>query len=282
MTINSTTITKELFGGKIDFVIYGSQQDDIRRILGEVYAEGLRLQKIFNIYDPKSELSELNKLRKKEVSEELLAVIKKAIEFSELTSGSYDISLGRFILLRKQGKNVIPTCSYKDIHVNANEVVLSHPDVLIDLGSIAKGYITDRLTDLLQKKGLKEFMIDARGDICVKGKQIHVLGVENPRKDSSIFSIKIQNEAVATSGDYKQYVGDFENSHIINQNDATSVTVVAPTLEEADVYATALFTCSENQQKSIIKDNKHIKVLMVKNSDILKMFNNFENILYEA
>jgi len=155
MTINSTTITKELFGGKIDFVIYESQQDDIRRILGEVYAEGLRLQKIFNIYDSKSELSELNKLRKKEVSEELLIVIKKAIKFSKLTSGSYDVSLGKFILLRKKGKNMIPTCSYKAIHVNENEVVLSHPDVLIDLGSIAKGYITDRLADLLQKKGLK-------------------------------------------------------------------------------------------------------------------------------
>jgi len=125
-------------------------------------------------------------------------------------------------------------------------------------------------------------MIDARGDICVKGKQIHVLGVENPRKDSSIFSIKIQNEAVATSGDYNQYVGDFGNSHIINQTDATSVTVVAPTLEEADVYATALFTCSENQQKNIIKQSKQIKVLIVKNSNILKMFNNFENILYES
>ena len=66
---------------------------------------GLRLQKIFNFYDSESELSILNAKRRLEVSDDLLKVIKKAIKFSLLTNGRYDISLGKNMLERKTGKD---------------------------------------------------------------------------------------------------------------------------------------------------------------------------------
>ncbi len=279
--MENVTITKKLFGGNLDFVIYNSQQKDVKRIVEEVYTEGLRLQKIFNLYDPKSELSRLNQLRKKKVSDELLSVIKKSLEFSVLTNGSYDIALGKSILLRKRGELITPTCSYKEISIKNNEIILQNPRIVIDLGSIAKGYIVDKLAESLQENGISEFLIDARGDICVRGKQVHVLGIQNPRKEENICSIKLKNQAVATSGDYNQYVGDFEKSHIINQKDSISVTVVAPTLEEADVYATAIFTSSECEQKKLIEANMGIKALIVKKGNSLKMFNGFKQLLYE-
>ena len=280
--MNEVTISKKLFGAEIDFVIYGASEEAAKKIVEEVYNEALRLQKIFNVYDPESELSKLNRLRKNKVSEELLSVIKKALEFSKLTKGSYDITLGNFILLRKQGKSIVPTCSYKDVLIKDNEISLMHPDVSIDLGSIAKGYITDKLAELLREKGIEEFLIDARGDICIKGKQTHVLGIQNPRGEGSICTMKLQNQSVATSGDYNQYVENFEKSHILNQKETISITVVAPSLEEADVYATALFTCDDVKQKKLLDANKDVKVLIIKKGNTLEMFNNFENIVYET
>jgi len=273
-------ISKKLFGGKIDFVIYNAPEKIVKKIVEEVYTEGLHLQKIFNMYDSKSELSLLNKSRREIISNQLLKVLQKALLFSKMTKGSYDVTLGKCILLRKQGKIVEPKCSYKDVSIKGNEVVLTHSEVMIDLGSIAKGYIADRLAELLQKNKVEEFLIDARGDICVRGKHAHLLGIQHPRnKKSIICSIKLKNQAVATSGDYKQYVKDFKISHIINQKNAISITVVAKTVEEADIYATALLSCSTKKRNKLIKSNKNIKVLIMENEGNLKMLNNFEELI---
>jgi len=274
------SIRKALFGGTIDFAIYDAPKELVKGVVEEVYSEGLRLQKIFNFYDNTSELSILNKERKKQVSNELLEVIKKALKFSEITDGTYDISLGKSILLKKQGKISELKCSYKDIKIRENEVHLTNPEVMIDLGSIAKGYITDKLAELMNELGVEEFLIDARGDICVKGKSNHILGIQNPRNEENLFFIKLKNQAVATSGDYNQYVGNYETSHIINQKEIISVTVIAKTTEEADAYATAIFTALPKNRKKITNSNKNIKVLIVDNTGNINMLNDFEELIH--
>ena len=274
---------KDLFGGDILILVYNTDRKIAEDILSETYEEALRLQRIFNFYDKGSELSKLNQKRRLKVSEDLLKIIKKALEISNLTDSKYDITLGKQILQRKNGEEITPlNCSHKDISINGNEIILNHPDVLIDLGSIAKGYITDRIAEFLGEKGIEEFFIDSRGDIFVSGENPKIIGIQHPRdKDNLLGSIKIVNNAVATSGDYNQYSGSFDKSHILNQNNAVSITVVAPTLQEADVYATALFVCNENEREKLIKDNKGIKVLIVKD-DLTKItYNGFDEVLYE-
>lgn len=278
--MENITITKKLFGGNIDFIIYNVPLSIVEEIVEKVYIEGLRLQKIFNMYDSNSELSLLNKLRNCIVSNEFINILNKALMLSELTSGSYDVALGKSILLKKHGKIAAPKCSYKDISIKKNNVTLTSSDVLLDFGSIAKGYITDRLANILKKNGVKEFLIDARGDILVVGKHAHIFGIQHPRNEGNICSIKIKNQAVATSGDYMQYVKKFNKSHIINQKGIISVTVVARTLEEADLYATAIFTSSSEDINKIINFNKNIKVLIIKKGNNLIMLNDFKKIMY--
>lgn len=278
--MSEVTISRKLCGGMIDFVIYDAPEDMLEGIIDEVYAEALRLQKIFNFYDAESELSLLNKSRKLIVSNELLHVIKNALVFSKLTNGAYDVTLGKAILARKQGKIITAKCTYKDVLTKGNEITLLNPEVMIDLGSIAKGYIADKLAELMQTNGIVEFLIDARGDICARGERTHVLEIQHPRNGGSICAIKLKNCAVATSGDYKQYAKDFETSHIINQTDLVSVTVVAKTVEEADAYATAIFTCPPKDRKEVINSNKNIKVLIVEKNNLkIQMFNGFETII---
>ncbi len=279
--MGEVTISKPLFGGEIDFVIYDAPQDVVEGVVEEVYAEALRLQEIFNMYSPDSEVSSLNASRRAAVSDALLDVLGEALAFSRLTDGSYDVTLGKSILSRKKGEIMVPDCSYKDVLIEGDEVALTHPDVLLDLGSIAKGYIVDRLAECLQEDGVAEFLIDARGDIRVAGERAHVLGLQDPRGETSVCSIRLQDEAVATSGDYKQYARDFSTSHIVNQKDTISVTVVAPTLEEADAYATALFTCTAREQRRLLDANKGIRALIIKEGGSL-MFNGFETLLHEG
>lgn len=277
--MKSLTFKKKLFGGEIEFVIYNSDMANTTKITEEAYKEALRLQKIFNFFDENSELSVLNKKRKMKVSAELLHVLKKALNASKLTCGRYDLTIGNEILKRKQGFATSKSkCSYKDLEITSDTVYLKNKNALIDLGSMAKGYITDKIGKFMQNKGLKEFMIDSRGDILFVGKLIHVLGIQHPRKkNSSICSIKVNNLGVATSGDYNQFYGNYEVSHILNRDeDVISTTVVAKSLEDADLFASVLFVSNKTKRSKIMRKNKKIKALVIKRNLSSEFYNNFE------
>jgi thiamine biosynthesis lipoprotein len=279
---------KKLFGKEIEIIVSGDKEDEkkIEKAVESAYEEGLRLQKIFNFYDDESELSRLNKNRKINASQELLEIIVKAEVMRELTNGKYDVTLGRIIKERKEGKQIknnilTNNLDSGSLKIKGNNIFLEKENVLVDLGSIAKGFITDRMGEVLKSKGVKEFVIDSRGDILYCGSRKHVVEVQHPREKAKILCrLLLSNEAVATSGDYNQYYGKFENSHIINSKDLISVTVVAKTLEEADLFATALFVSDEKTRKILLEENRDIKALTV-GKDLKKtMYNGFGELIY--
>jgi thiamine biosynthesis lipoprotein len=273
-------IQKPLFGAAVQITIYEVEENPGKLILEDAYIEALRLQKIFSFFDKDSELSRLNTRRKLTVSKELKEVFAHSIEISKMTKGAYDITLGKAILQRKNKEEVKkPQCSYRDISINDRKIKLNHPDVMIDLGSIAKGYITDKIAEFLKEKGVMEGMIDARGDLLFFGNYIHVVGIQNPRSMGIIHSIKLSNQAVATSGDYMQFHETYRKSHIINQKDIISATVIADTLELADSYATALFVCDTKTRQKLIHDHNIKTLLMISPSNI-KTYNGFDRHLY--
>lgn len=263
-----------LFGGTIE-IAADIDESMAEEYLDMTYAEGKRLQKIFDFYDPKSELSKLNVLRRLKASDDLLKVIQKAIHYAKSTNGEYDITLGKNILLRKQGKELLKLgCSYKDIKIEGNLIELLHDDILVDLGSIAKGYIADKIIEYMQYLGIVSGRINARGEIRIYG-AMHTVEVQHPRdKNKIIDTIKINNMAVATSGDYNQYHGGYENSHILGQKDFISVTVLADTLFEADAATTALFVLRTDVSK-YLKQNK-LKALIIDKELKKHYYNGFE------
>lgn len=277
--MEKTQIIEPMFGKEVILTAEGSSEQITKDLLLEAYEHGLKLEKIFNFYDKNSELSLLNKKRSLGVSDDLLFVLKKAIELSKLTSGLYDPSLGKQFLERKSGKDISSlNCSYKDISIQGNKVSLNHPDVLLDLGSIAKGYIGDKIAEFLISQGLNSFIVDARGDLFIQGS--HIINIQHPRdKEKFIGSIKSENSGIATSGDYNQFSKSYKNSHILNQKDLCSITIVAPTLAEADGFATALFVIDKKSRESLIKSNPQIKVMTIDNNLNSKYYNGFNELL---
>ncbi len=249
-----------LLGGDVEIVLYDVDTSISEDCFEEIYQEGLRLQKIFNFFDPKSELSLLNKKRTLCVSEELLYVIKIALRYCTETNGLYDITKGVEIRDRKEGNSIKPvSCTYKDIKISKNQIILLHPEVCIDLGSIAKGFIVDKLIEFIKLKGVESAFIDARGDMRIFGKHIEVVGVQHPRKKKNAsFPIVLENKAIATSGDYNQFYGNKNKCHIIGKNNLVSVTVIADTLMEADVLATCIFLLGENEAKPFLSQRKSV------------------------
>jgi thiamine biosynthesis lipoprotein len=269
------TLEKPLLGGRLVLIAYNTKEQVALPILEEAYEHGKELEKIFSIYSSTSELSRLNKKRSLNVSEDLLFVISKALEYCKLTKGEYDISLGKKILARKKGEEINVSCSFKDISISGNKIILLNEDVLIDLGSIAKGFIVDKLVEFLKKNGVKSGLVNARGDLRVFGDSEQTIEIQNPReKEKIIHSFILKNQAVATSGDYNQFVEDYDKSHILNKKDLISITVLADTTIEADTIASVVFLLDLNSREEFLKKNK-IKVLTVNKDLKIKKYNGF-------
>ncbi|USN45571.1 MAG: FAD:protein FMN transferase [Candidatus Woesearchaeota archaeon] len=259
------TFAKPLFGDVIEITLYDVDAILAELVVADAYVEALRLQKIFNLYDSASELSRLNTTRKLSCSQELLSVLQYAVTLGVLTDGLYDVSLGQLFLARKTGSaEPVLHCSYKDISLMGNTVQLTHADAHIDLGSVAKGYIVDQIVSFLKDRGIKSGLVNGRGDVRLFGSHNHSVAVQHPRNPEQIISsFVIHDKAVATSGDYRQFSGTPATSHLINNKWFASVSVIAPTLQEADAFATVISVLDAKKTEKLLKERPDLEVLTV-------------------
>ncbi len=272
-------LKRPMFGKDVEIVL-----QDVEESLGmdigiQAYEEGLRLQSIFNLYDKNSEISLLNRKRELTVSPELAFVLVKAKELAVLSGHAYDVSHGRRFLARKQGEaEPIVHCTSNNIIVKGRRVVLDHDDVVVDLGSIAKGYIVDRIAEILIAEGVENGLVNGRGDIRVFGTSQQI-DIQHPRKDACISTINLVNAGVATSGDYMQYHGSHSNSHIVGQTDAVSVTVVAKSAMIADAMATVLSVITPANREVILGKFPGIRAFIVDTKLRSTCFNSFDKLV---
>lgn len=111
----------------------------------------------------------------------------------------------------------------------------------LDPCAVVKGWSVQRAAELLKAAGAKRFVLNAGGDVVASGGPWRV-GVRHPeRADKLCAVLELTDRAVATSARYER--GD----HIVDGRTGRpatgllGMTVVAPTLTEADSVATAAF-----------------------------------------
>ncbi len=125
----------------------------------------------------------------------------------------------------------------------------------LDYSAIAKGYGVDRVAAVLEQAGVRNFMVEVGGEVRTRGAHPDGrpwrIGIEVPQmvQGEAIAALEPNDEAVATSGNYRNYreVDGVRYSHTIDPangypvtHNLASVTVVAPTAVVADAYATAI------------------------------------------
>lgn len=135
--------------------------------------------------------------------------------------------------------------------------------VRLDLSAIAKGYGVDALCELLVARGYQDFLVEIGGEVRCAGRgptgQPWRIGINAPtpgieRTGAYQRALQLADQAVATSGDYRNFriVNGARHSHIIDPrsgqpvpHEVTSVTIVAPTCLDADAIATAVLVLGE-------------------------------------
>jgi thiamine biosynthesis lipoprotein len=155
-----------------------------------------------------------------------------------------------------------------------------HPATRIDLGGVAKGYGVDRVAEILRDAGVANALIDLSGNMvalgAAPGKPGWTLGIMDPAdRDAYLARLSLRDAAVATSGNYLQYVmqstdrGTIRYGHILDPRTGwpaagmASATVVAPDAATADAWATAFIVLDARQARALAQAHPELHVVLV-------------------
>jgi thiamine biosynthesis lipoprotein len=233
-----------------------------------------KLFDIYNEYDGIVNVATVNRLageREVEIPSELLEFLRYSVSMHELTDGNVNIAMGRVLSLwhqyREEG-NAVPTkaeLSSASEHTDINDLMIdteksivrfADPELLLDVGAIAKGYTAEKCAELLLSRGVTSYVLDFGGNLRIVGKKPDGgswrTGVKNPdmlSEDAYVYYLDVADTSVVTSGDYQRFYIVDGNSyhHIINKDTLfpaeyySSVSVICENSGLADALSTALF-----------------------------------------
>ncbi|MDX2493993.1 MAG: FAD:protein FMN transferase [Desulfuromusa sp.] len=252
-------------------------------------------------YKKDSEVSRFNRHSSESwmpISAETLTVISAAQEISQLSSGAFDITIGKLVNLWGFG----PTINLDAIpDANAIQTLLSKSGyhklelrktppavrknasaISIDLSAIAKGYAVDAIARLLMENQINNFLVEIGGEIITHGqKQLQqpwVIGIESPVAEQRSIRkrLYLEDVAMATSGDYRNYFEEqgVRYSHTIDpatgypiKHQLASVTVIDKTCMRADALATAIMVMGPSKGLEFARQEQLAIFMLVKQGD---------------
>ncbi|MPQ43339.1 FAD:protein FMN transferase [Clostridium tarantellae] len=272
----------------IDIKIFDKSNEDI---LQKAFQLCDYYENIFSRTKKGSEIYNLNKsgISGLKVSDETLEVIKKGIYYSEKSNGSFDITIApisnlwnfnneeHYVPNEDEIKVNLEKVNYKDIEINGNVIRFKKDGMAIDLGAIAKGYIADKIKELLKKEGVKSAIINLGGNVLCVGKknsEDFKVGIQKPFKDrgETIDAVSIDDKSVVSSGIYERF---FEKEgklyhHILNtktgypmDNYLEQVTIISKKSIDGDALSTVCFSEGIKKGMELINSLDNIEALFV-------------------
>ncbi len=227
-----------------------------------------KLAAILTDYEPTSEtrlLSTRAAIQPIHVSEPLWEVLLEADRWNQRSDGAFDCALGSLTSLWRKHRraNKIPSpetvqqarddCGWQHVQIDPlqKSVSIDNPRIRLDFGAIGKGYIVDKIFELLKERGLDRCLVNISGNMRI--------GLPPPDRDSwqvavspiegggePLRKIGLKQTSIATSGDLWQFIeiDGQRRSHHIDPSTGygvpgpLAVTTIAPRAVDADALGT--------------------------------------------
>lgn len=250
--------------------IYNS---DEKELLERAVTRVNEIDDLMSAYKADSDVSILNRNSGKgfvDIHPDTFKVLNRSIEFSQMSSGAFDITIRPMVELWGIGKkkNFIPCedeinkikklVNYKGVLLDKSScrACLEIPGQAIDLGGIAKGFAADEVKRILIEGNVENALINLGGNIVTIGNRPDgrpcQIGIQNPLEatGSHLGILAVTDKTIVTSGcNERFFIKDgIRYHHILDprtgmpvKTTALSITAVAECSMDADALTTALF-----------------------------------------
>lgn len=257
----------------------GAAEDAVRLVIDEVD----RLENIFSLYRPDSELVRLNAAgRLDQPSLELVELLSMARNFSEITDGAFDVTVQPLWQLYAASagapssdtiSQTLKSVGFRYVTFGPEQIILSRPGAGITLNGIAQGYITDRVAEVLKANGFDNVLVNLGEIRALGGKTTGgPWRVELPTAASGgpAHILSLSDRAVATSA-RQGLVFDAQGRHHHIFDPAVgrstrgieAVSVVADAATTADALSTALMVGNFDRIEPRLKALGSLEIVMI-------------------
>jgi thiamine biosynthesis lipoprotein len=170
--------------------------------------------------------------------------------------------------------------NFNDIIIKKNKVIKKRKGIMLDFNAVAQGYTVDVLGDLLESKGITNYLVEVGGELKAKGLNMQDtlwrVGIDRPLpnlKERELEAIvSLENKALATSGNYRKFYekDGMKYSHTINpktgypvQHNLLSATVITDGCGYADAYATAFMVMGLEKSKEFLNQHQELDAMLI-------------------
>jgi len=281
-------------------VMAGGDEAANDRVRAAIDRELSLANRLFSGWDSASEISRLNAHASTEpfsVSAETLAALELGRRTSELTGGAFDVTVAPLVEAWGFGPAkrppAIPTAvtlaalhgriDYRLLRLDAagRTVSKARPDVACDLSALAGGWAADRVAEGLVALGHADVLVDVGGEVSARGRRPDGsrwrVAVETPQPGKVGAVVELENAAVATSGDYRNFWTDPQGrrrSHILDPRTGepishalASATVVHREGAWADALATGLLVLGPDAGRALAARERLAARLVLRQAD---------------
>lgn len=268
----------------------------LEKVSAEIEKELASVNQQMSTYLPNSEISLFNESGSTDwfdVSSETAATVQQAQEFSVITDGAFDVTIGPLVDIWGFGPNgrsknvpsktridkVRATCGYDKLSVRLAPPALrkSVADLQVDLSAIAKGHGVDRVASIMDRLGFEAYFVEIGGEVRTRGKKADGtpwrIGIERPLvgKREMHLAVELASLSLATSGNYRNFyeLGDGFAVHTIDPKTGmtahhllASASALASDCATADAIATTMMVLGE-EAGFALANNQNWAVLLI-------------------
>ncbi len=309
----------ELFDTVTTIIGYAKDEDTFSKEAQMIY-DNLKiyheLYDIYNDYEGINNVKTINDnagIKPVKVDQKIIDLLKFSEEAYTLSKGKKNIALGAVLQVwhdyREAGTNdpdnakVPPMDLLKEkakhtdinniiIDEKASTVYLSDPEMSIDVGAVAKGYATERVTQYMLEQGYTNLLLSVGGNVRAIGSkgeagQPWSVGIQNPDLESDkqyLMVTELENLSLVTSGDYERYytVDGVRYHHIIDPdtlmpaNYFTAVSIITEDSGLADALSATIFNMPLEEGKALIESMADTEAMWVNKDGSLVYSSGFE------
>lgn len=291
----SITRSGFFFDTLINITIYDT---DDEALLDSCFEMCDRYEKLLSMTVDGSDIYRINEAGTEEVtvSRDTVILLEEACKYHDISDGMLDITVAPLSALWTDARSrmtppdeeeilkLLPHVCLDKISVDTdlNTVSKEDPAAMLDTGALAKGYIADRLKELLIQKGVRSAIISLGGNIVTIGSKPDGvpfrIGIKKPfgQADEAAASLKISDMSVVTSGIYERCFtyDDKIYHHILDpytgyprETDLLSATIIGSSSLEGDALSTICLLYGLDKAEELINNTPGTEAVFITKDD---------------